>query len=75
LWQNIRRAENFSTPAHDEFSGAAGGYRLCPAAMSRTRRLVSTALLVCGFGGTWFVGAADIFPELATMVGRKCSSF
>jgi len=32
-------------------------------------------LLVCGFSGTWFVGAADIFLKLATMVDRKCSSF
>jgi hypothetical protein len=32
-------------------------------------------LLVCGFNGTSFVRVADIFPKLATMVGRKCSSF
>jgi hypothetical protein len=32
-------------------------------------------LLVCGFNGTWFVGVADIFFKLATMVDRKCSSF
>jgi len=32
-------------------------------------------LLVCGFNGTWFVGVADTFPKLATMVGRTCSSF
>jgi hypothetical protein len=31
-------------------------------------------LPVCGFNGTWFVGVADNFPKLATMVGRKCSS-
>jgi len=28
-------------------------------------------LLVCGFNGTSFVGVADPFPKLATMVGRK----
>ena len=27
-------------------------------------------LLVCGFNGTSFVGGADIFLVLATMVGR-----
>jgi hypothetical protein len=32
-------------------------------------------LLVFGFNGTSFVGVADTFPKLATMVGRKCSSF
>jgi hypothetical protein len=32
-------------------------------------------LPVCGFNGTSFVGVADIFPKLATMVGRKCSRF
>jgi hypothetical protein len=32
-------------------------------------------LVVCGFNGTSFLGVADVFPKLATMVGRKCSSF
>jgi hypothetical protein len=32
-------------------------------------------LLVCGFNGTSFVGVADIFSKLATMVDRKCCSF
>ena len=31
-------------------------------------------LPVCGFNGTSFVGVADIFPKLATKVGRKCSN-
>jgi hypothetical protein len=32
-------------------------------------------LFICGFSGPSFVEVVDIFLKLATMVGRKCSSF